>query len=317
MAAASVSRSLSEVAQVRHFNRFYTKQIGVLQEGLLNSPFSLSEVRVLYELAHRNRPTATDLCKDLGLDAGYLSRVLQSFEKRGLVRREASERDGRQSLLTLSAKGRKAFLPLEARSNQQVAGVLQKLASAQRQKLVDAMHTIEDVLDDGSERKRDSGPAYVLRSPQPGDLGWVVHRHGVLYAREYGYDEGFEALVAEIVGEFVENLDTTRARCWIAEKDGEVVGSVFVVAKSKTVAKLRLLLVEPSARGLGIGRRLVEECVRFARQVGYRKMMLWTQSELGAARHLYQEAGFRVVERKRHNSWGRRGLVAETWAMKL
>jgi GNAT superfamily N-acetyltransferase len=196
-----------------------------------------------------------------------------------------------------------------------VAAVLEQLPDPRRKLLIDAMHTIESVVDPLSQR--DNAAWYVLRPHRPGDMGWVVHRHGALYWKEYGYDERFEALVAKIVGQFVERFDPPRERCWIAEKDGEIVGSVFLVAKSKTVAKLRLLLVEPSARGLGIGRRLVAECVRFAREAGYRKMMLWTQSELGAARHLYQEAGFTLVARQRHRSWGRKDLVSETWAMKL
>jgi DNA-binding MarR family transcriptional regulator/N-acetylglutamate synthase-like GNAT family acetyltransferase len=317
MISANTQRFIPQVATVRQFNRFYTKQVGVLQEGFLDSPFSLTEVRVLYELAYRDKPTASELSKELALDAGHLSRTLHSFEKRGLVRREASASDGRQSLLTLSARGWKVLGPLEARSNAQVEKLLGRLSTPQRKRLAEAMHVIEDVLGDGGEREQASATPYVLRPPQGGDLGWVVHRHGALYAQEYGYDERFEALVAEIVAEFVRNLDSKRERCWIAEKDGEVVGSVFVVRKSKRVAKLRLLLVEPSARELGIGRRLVEECVRFARRVGYKKMMLWTQSELGAARHLYKEAGFKLVGRERHRSWGREHLVAETWELKL
>jgi DNA-binding MarR family transcriptional regulator/N-acetylglutamate synthase-like GNAT family acetyltransferase len=317
MASASIPRSLPFIAEVRRFNRFYTKQIGVLQEGLLNSSFSLTEVRVLYELAHRRQPTASELSKELGLDPGYLSRTLRSFQKQGLIRREASQSDARQSLLTLSARGRKVFIPLEARSDQQVAEMLGKVSSAQKKRLTKAMHVIEDVLGDGSEQDKGMQRSYVLRPPQSGDMGWVVHRHGALYRQEHGYDERFEALVAEIVAGFVQKFEPKSERCWIAERDGEVVGSVFLVRDSNTVSKLRLLLVEPSARGLGIGGRLVEECVRFARQVGYKKVMLWTQSELGAARHLYAEAGFKLVGRQRHKSWGREDLVSETWAMKL
>ena len=304
------------IGAVRRFNRFYTQTIGVLQEGLLSSPFSLSELRVLYEVAHREKPTAGDLCKDLGLDAGYLSRILSSFERRDLVRRKRSVRDGRQSLLSLTAKGHKVFMPLEARSNAQVAAMLARLTTTRQKELVGAMRTIEARL--GEEERGDKGRApYVLRTHQPGDMGWVVHRNGILYWQEYRYDERFEALVAEIVAEFIQRLDARRERCWIAEREGEIVGSVFLVRKSKTVCKLRLLLVEPAARGLGLGRRLVAECVRFGRQAGYKKMMLWTQSELGAARHLYKEAGFKVVARQAHKSWGRNDLVAETWEMKL
>jgi DNA-binding MarR family transcriptional regulator/GNAT superfamily N-acetyltransferase len=315
MAATSKAPSLPHVAEVRRFNRFYTKQIGVLQEGLLSSPFSLTEVRVLYEIVHRKDSTAVELCRELCLDPGYLSRILRSFEKRGLIARTRSIADGRQSHLRLTPKGRKIFDPLEQRSNRQAAAMLEKVSPAHQKKLVDAMHTIEAAIDPA--RSKNGQPAYILRPHHPGDMGWIVHRHGALYWKEYGYDERFEALVAEIVAEFIHHFDPRRERCWIAEKDGEVVGSIFVVAKSRTVAKLRLLLVEPSVRGLGIGRRLVEECIRFARQAGYKKMMLWTQSELGAAHHLYQEAGFRLVAKQRHKSWGRDNLVAETWEMTL
>ncbi len=301
------------VSSVRRFNRFYTRQIGLLQEGLYKSEFSLTEVRVLYELAHRQRPTATELGKDLSLDAGYLSRILRSFEKRGLLKREASEKDGRQSHLQLTKAGRVAFAPLDRRSHDEVAALLAKVSSEGQSKLMQAINTIEDVL---ASRKPATTP-YLLRTHQPGDLGWMVYRHGVLYSQEYGYDERFEALVAEIAVSFVQHLDPKRERCWIAEKDGERVGSVLLVKKSKTVAKLRVLLVEPSARGLGIGRRLVEECVRFAKQAGYKKIVLWTQSELHSARKIYQAAGFRLTGKQRHDSWGRTGLVAEVWERKV
>ena len=304
------------VRNVRSFNRFYTKQIGVLQEGLLSSPFSLTEVRILYELAHSQKATAGHLCKELGLDAGYLSRVLAGFEKHRLVRRQRSPADGRQSFLSLTAKGHKVFAPLEERSNAQVAGMLAKLSRSQQKALLEAMHTIEKQLASQVSGEDHKAP-YVLRMHQPGDMGWVVHRHGALYWQEYHYDERFEALVAEIVAEFIQKLDARRERCWIAERDGEIVGTVFLVRKSQSVCKLRLLLVEPFARGLGLGRRLVAECIRFARQAGYKKMMLWTQSELGSARHLYKEAGFQLVARQPHKSWGRNDLVSETWEMKL
>lgn len=310
------SRISTAVREVRSFNRFYTRKIGVLQDGLLESPFSLTEVRVLYELAHREQSTAGELGNELGLDAGYLSRILARFKRLRLARRERSSADGRQSFLSLTAKGRRVFLPLEARSNREVAALLRPIALSRQKRLVSAMHVIEDVLAPDENGTAPKSP-YLLRTHQPGDMGWVVHRHGVLYAHEYGYDERFEALVAEIVSEFIRKFDPKRERCWIAEKDGEIVGCVFLVRKSKTVCKLRLLLVEPSARGLGLGRRLVAECVRFGRQAGYKKMMLWTQSELGAARHLYKEAGFRRVGRQAHQSWGRRGLVAEVWELKL
>jgi DNA-binding MarR family transcriptional regulator/N-acetylglutamate synthase-like GNAT family acetyltransferase len=298
---------------VRGFNRFYTRQIGVLHEGLLQSPFSLTEARVLYEIANRPQPTATELCQELGLDPGYLSRILGKLGKRGLVTRSASPSDGRQLLLELNARGRKTFAMLDARQRAEIRAMLRPLPPAGQSRLVQAMRSIETLLG----ARTDPKTPYVLRSHQPGDMGWVVHRHGVLYAQEYGYDEQFEALVAEIVAKFIQHFDPKRERCWMAEKDGEIVGSVFLVKKSKTVAKLRLLLVEPWARGLGIGKRLVDECIRFARQVGYQKMVLWTQSELPAARHVYQQAGFRLLQQTPHRSWGRDELVSETWEMKL
>jgi DNA-binding MarR family transcriptional regulator/N-acetylglutamate synthase-like GNAT family acetyltransferase len=310
MQQAGISRN---VHAVRAFNRFYTQQIGVLHEGLVNSEFSLTEVRVLYELAHHRPQTATELCQRLGLDAGYLSRILRGFENKSLISRAPSAVDGRQSNLALTKFGRDAFAPLDARSSQQALAMLKKLSAAQQAQLVRAMQTISQVLQPESA----TTAPYILRSHRPGDMGWVVHRHGVLYSQEYGYDERFEALVASIVADFVQNLDSQRERCWIAERNGENVACIFLVKKSKTVAKLRTLLVEPSARGLGIGRRLVRECVTFARQAGYKKIILWTQSELKAARHLYQEAGFKLAGKKRHSSWGQDHLVAEVWELKL
>ena len=301
------------VSAVRSFNRFYTRQIGLLNDHLYDSPFSLSEVRVLYELAQRETPPASELVKDLGLDPGYLSRILHGFEKGGFLEKSASKKDRRQWLLSLTSRGREIFAGLDAASSREIASLLSKLPSAYQKRLVAAMSEIEQILGATVAAK----VPYLLRSHQPGDIGWMVQRHGALYSQEYGYDERFEALVAEIVAKFIENFDPTRECCWIAEKDGENVGCVMLVKKSKTFAKLRLLLVEPSARGMGIGKRLVEECIRFARRVGYRKIVLWTQSELHSARHIYQQAGFRLVARQSHNSWSRRGLVAETWELKL
>ncbi len=301
------------VSAVRSFNRFYTRQIGVLDEHLLNSRFSLTEMRVLYELAHRHGTTAADLCNDLGLDPGYLSRIVQRFEKEGLLARVRSSRDARQSNLSLTARGKKTFAPFEARSAEQMGQILARLGPAEQKHLLQAMTSIEGLLDPKACRS----DSYVLRAHRPGDMGWVVHRHGVLYSQEYGYDERFEALVAEIVAHFVQHFDPNRDACWIAEKNGEIVGSIFLVKKSKTVAKLRLLLVEPSARGLGIGKRLIQECIRFARPAGYKKIVLWTQSELHAAHRLYEQAGFKLAGKKSHDSWGRKGLVAETWELKL
>jgi DNA-binding MarR family transcriptional regulator/GNAT superfamily N-acetyltransferase len=301
---------------VRRFNRFYTRQIGLLQEGLLDSPFSLTEARVLYELAHRDKPTAGEIGGELGLDAGYLSRILGSFEKRKLIEKIPSATDRRQSLLTLTRHGRKVFAPLEARSKAQVAAMLAALPEAGQLRLVAAMDTLQALLGKPATSTGPSGEPYAVRTHRPGDLGWVVHRHGVLYAQEYGYDETFEALVAEIVAKFIQNYDAKRERCWIAEHEGEIAGSIFLVAESNSVAKLRLLLVEPSARGLGIGARLVSECVRFARRAGYQKIVLWTQSELDAARHVYRKAGFSVIEEKQHRSFGK-DLTAETWELLL
>jgi DNA-binding MarR family transcriptional regulator/GNAT superfamily N-acetyltransferase len=300
------------VDAVRRFNRFYTRQVGALSAGFLESPFSLTEVRVLYELAHRDTPTATELGGALGLDAGYLSRMLRGFAKRGLIARKSSDADGRRSLLSLTTRGRAAFATLNARSHDHIAAVLGRLSAPEQGRLVEAMRAVEALLGAPAEPKA----RYILRGHRPGDMGWVVHRHGALYAQEYGYDEQFEALVAEIVAHFIRHYDSKRERCWIAEQDGEIVGSVFLVKKSPTVAKLRLLLVEPTARGLGIGGRLVSECVDFARRVGYRKITLWTQSELQAARRLYEAAAFRLAHEERHHSFGH-DLVAETWELTL
>ncbi|HEX9705353.1 MAG TPA: helix-turn-helix domain-containing GNAT family N-acetyltransferase [Gemmatimonadales bacterium] len=296
------------VAAVRRFNRFYTKQIGLLHEHLLRSAFSLTEVRVLYELAHRRRSTATEIRAELGLDAGYLSRLVRGFEKRGLVRRARSPADRREHLLTLTPRGHAAFVPLEARSDAEIGALLHRLTPAGQRALMRAIATIERVL--GTTRERPT--SYLLRSHRPGDIGWVVHRHGVLYAQEYGWDERFEALVAEIVARFVKRFNPRAERCWIAEQDGETVGSVFLVRRSRTVAQLRLLLVEPNARGLGIGARLVDECLRFARRAGYRKIVLWTNDVLHAARHIYEKAGFHLVREDRHRSFGH-ALVGQTW----
>jgi DNA-binding MarR family transcriptional regulator/N-acetylglutamate synthase-like GNAT family acetyltransferase len=300
------------IATVRRFNRFYTKQIGLLGEGYLETPFSLTEARVLYELAHRERPSATELARELALDAGYLSRILRGFERRRLLTRTRSKSDARQSHLALTARGRAAFAPVDARSREDISTLLARLGPAEQRRLIDAMRTIETMLGGAPGAKA----SYVLRPHQPGDMGWVVHRHGALYAQEYGFDERFESLVAGVVARFVQRYDPRRERCWIAEKDGEIVGSVFLVRRSRSVAQLRLLLVEPKARGLGIGERLVTECVRFARQAGYRTITLWTNSVLRAARHLYQAAGFRRVHREKHRSFGR-ALVGETWELSL
>src|SRR2546425_8212238 len=308
------------IAAVRRFNRFYTRQIGLLGETLLRSPFSLTEARVLYEPAHHAQTNATELATELGLDAGYLSRILGSFQKRRLIDRNPSKTDGRQRLLRLTERGRRAFAKLNRDSRQDVGSLLRRLPQAGQQRLVRAMHVIEQLV--GAPRAHRAPPAppappsYVLRPHQPGDMGWIVQRHGALYAEEYGWDARFEALVAEIVAKFLKRYDPKRERCWVAELDGEIVGSVFLVRRSKTVAQLRLLLVDPEARGLGIGARLVDECVRFARRVGYRKMMLWTNDVLRAARHIYEKAGFQLAHEERHHSFGH-ALVGQTWELAL
>ncbi|HWE22436.1 MAG TPA: helix-turn-helix domain-containing GNAT family N-acetyltransferase [Myxococcales bacterium] len=303
----------SYVSAVRHFSRFYTRKIGVLTDGLLDSALSLTEVRILYELCNAPNSAAADLRARLGVDAGYLSRILRSFEKRGWILRRPAQGDGRRQILEPTRSGRALFESLNARSNAQVRHLLSGIGVPRLEQLGQALRTVEEVL----EPKRTSSSTYLLRTHRPGDIGWVVYRHGVLYSQEWGYDERFEALVARIAAGFVESFDPAAERCWIAEKDGERVGSVFLVRKSKRVAKLRLLLVEPSARGLGIGKRLVEECVRFARQCRYRKIVLWTQSELRAARRIYQQAGFRLTGTERHRSWGRDDLVSESWELAL
>ncbi|MCL5110151.1 MAG: bifunctional helix-turn-helix transcriptional regulator/GNAT family N-acetyltransferase [Chloroflexi bacterium] len=300
------------ILAVRHFNRFYTQLIGVLNDQYLQSPFSLTEVRVLYELAHREQATASELKRELGLDAGYLSRLLRGFVRRGYVDRLPSTTDGRQTLLRLSDQGRTVFAPLHARSSEQISVLLGRLLPDEQERLLAAMATIGRLLGDAPL----SQAPYLLRPPRAGELGWVVQRHGAVYAAEYGYDEEFEGLVAGIVAHFAENYNPKRERCWIAEREGEPVGSVFLVSLSATVAKLRLFLVEPRARGLGIGKRLVEECISFARSAGYDTIRLWTQSELLAARHIYDRAGFRLIEEEPHHSFGK-DLVAETWELAL
>lgn len=305
--------SKSPIPAIRHFNRFYTRQIGILQKGVYESQFTLTEVRLLYELAYHPGTTATELSRELGIDAGYLSRILLSFKKRGWLKRESSSTDRRQAVLSLTQKGSAALRPLEERSKRQVQQMLVRLSPDAQAQLLNAMLCIERILTPEHGR-RDS---FLLRQHQPGDLGWIVSRHGVLYSNECNYDERFEAMVAGIVADFIEHFDSKRDHCWIAEKDGERIGSVILTHKSAKVAKLRVLIVEPSARGLGIGRRLVQECVRFARQAHYKKVELWTQRELQSARKIYEQEGFQLVKEQRHQNWGRDDLVAETWELNL
>ncbi|MGH7446993.1 MAG: bifunctional helix-turn-helix transcriptional regulator/GNAT family N-acetyltransferase [Longimicrobiales bacterium] len=302
------------IEAVRRFNRFYTRQIGLLEEGVLKSPFTLGEGRVIYELAHHEATTATHLGQELGLDAGYLSRILRGLQERGVIEKTASETDRRQYRLSLTAQGAEAFAGLNAASQREIDAILSELADEDQDRLIHAMHTIEGLLGARPEHR----VPYILRPHQSGDMGWVVHRHGVLYNREYGWDEGMEALVAEIVAAFIRNYDPRCERCWIAEKEGENVGSVFIVKhpEREGVARLRLLLVEPSARGLGIGRRLTQECTRFARQAGYDTITLWTNSVLHAAIRIYEQEGYRLVHEEAHHSFGQ-DLVGQTWELTL
>jgi len=309
-------RTGQDAAAVRRFNRFYTRQIGVLRKTFLDSPYSLGEARVLYEIASRRAPTASDIARALDLDAGYLSRLLQKFERRGLVQRTASPRDARQSHLSLSPRGRRAYAPLERRSQRDAATMLARLDPADRSRVIAAMQTIQGVLDNDPPPRSPQDKGYILRAPVPGDFGWIVRRHAELYAQEYGWTEPFEGLCAQIVADFANDHDKKRERCWIAEMDREPVGCVFLVKDSAKVARVRLLLVDPKARGLGLGARLVDECVRFARRAGYNKITLWTHSVLTAARHVYQKAGFRLTGTERHKSWGQ-PVTSEFWDLKL
>jgi DNA-binding MarR family transcriptional regulator/GNAT superfamily N-acetyltransferase len=307
----TVNEFETRIAAVRRFSRFYTRQLGLLQENLVHTRFSLTEARVLYELAHREQVTASELAAELDLDHGYLSRILRRFGEDGLLKKVRAPDDGRQSLITITPKGRKAFAPLNKGSHDQVAELLGRLGVAEQARVVDAMATVETILGDRPARQ-----PVLLRPHRPGDMGWVTSAHGALYAKEYGWDITFEALVAKIAAEFIENFDPAREHCWIAERDGAPVGSVFVVRKTDAIAKLRLLIVDPQARGLGLGKRLVEECLRFAKRAGYSSMTLWTQSCLTAARGIYQRAGFRLVAEEPHHSFGV-DLVGETWERDL
>ncbi len=301
-----------QIESVREFNRFYTRLIGVLNRGYLDSPFSLAEGRVLMEVYYRHQTTASAIIQALGIDAGYLSRILRGFERRGLLAKGAVAADGRQRPLTLSPAGRKAFEALETRQRDVLADILKPVASHHRTQLIGSMHRIERILDAPAENRT----PYTIRSLRPGDIGWITHRQGIIYYEEYGWDERFEALCAEILAQFVQNFDAKQERAWIAERDGEIVGSIFCVRKSATIAQLRLLYVEPTTRGLGIGTRLVDECVEFARRVGYRKMMLWTNSVLDSARRIYERKGFRLLKEERHHSFGK-DLVGQNWELDL
>ena len=302
----------TRVEAIRRFNRLFTRRIGVLREGLLHSSYSLTEARVLFELANREELSASELVRELGLDPGYMSRTVGGLERQGLVEKVRSETDGRRRILSLTAEGEEAFEVLDSRSREEVSEMLGALSEEEQRRLLEAMRTIEGIFEKGLKFSE----PFVLRPHEPGDIGWVVHRHGVLYAAEYGWDERFEALVARIVAGFIDGYDPKKERCWIAEMGGDRVGCVFVVKASDTVAKLRLLLVEPEARGVGLGSRLVEECIRFARNRGYEKLTLWTNSVLDAARHIYEEHGFVLVEEEEHHSFGH-DLVGQNWELAL
>jgi DNA-binding MarR family transcriptional regulator/N-acetylglutamate synthase-like GNAT family acetyltransferase len=299
------------VDEVRAFNRFYTNVIGALRGDLLGLGYSLTEARVIFELAQHERAEVTELRRTLDIDPGYLSRILARLVDGGLVTRERSSEDRRRHVVRLTAQGRDAFCVLDERASIEVRELLARLGGRDHRRLLGAMRAIREILGDAARSDH-----FLLRPPMPGDYGWVVHRHGVLYAQEYGWDETFEALVARIIGDFAENHDPKREACWIAEVDGEPVGCVFCVRSSDTTAKLRLLLVEPAARGMGIGGRLVAECVRFGQRAGYRDMMLWTNDVLHDARRIYERAGFELVEEEPHHSFGH-DLVGQTWRLDL
>jgi DNA-binding MarR family transcriptional regulator/N-acetylglutamate synthase-like GNAT family acetyltransferase len=300
------------IAAIRRFNRFYTVKLGVLAEAFLNTPYSLTEARVLHALAHRDGATATWLGRELDLDPGYLSRILRDFERHGLILRNPSLQDGRQAMISLTASGRDAFEPLDRASHRAIAGMLSPLAEADQERLVAAMRVIGGFL--GEEQER--APAFVLRGHRAGDMGWIADRHGALYGAEYGLNYKMEAYVAEVVAKFLREFDPALEHCWIAEQDGTRIGSVFIVKESDTVARLRMLIVEPKARGLGVGRRLVEECIRFSREAGYGEIVLWTHSILTAARRIYDSVGFVIEETETHDEFGPE-LVGETWRLRL
>jgi len=300
-----------DIAKVRAFNRDYTRRIGVLSRGLLDSPYSLTEVRVMYEIAHHPGVTAAALATDLGLDRGYLSRILKRFARQRLLARQPSREDARRQHLRLTPGGRRVLGPLEQRSREQVRSMLAPLDGVSRKAALEAMETIRTTF---ASEERDA--VVTLRGHRPGDMGWVIERHGELYHREYGWNEEFEALVASIAAEFIRKLDPARERCWIAERAGRRVGCIFLVAGDSGTAKLRLLLVEPEARGLGLGGKLIDSCVSFARAAGYKRILLWTQANLAAARHLYRKAGFTKTASERHQSFGH-NLIGETWELDL
>lgn len=309
---AAAATAGNAIAAVRGFNRFYTRQLGLLERGLLGSEFTLTEARILYELAHRRASTASEIGGELGLDLGYLSRVVKKFERRRLIERTRSSSDGRRQQLKLTQKGRDAFEPLDRAAKTQIADMIDPMTIDQRRELVEALWKAQRLLRPESV----TAPSYRLRSLRTGDIGWIIHRQAVLYAQEYGWDETYEHLITDILAKFVRDFDHEAERGWVAEVEQKVVGSVFLVKASPTLARLRLLYVEPEARGLGIGRRLVRECIEFARARGYRKLSLWTNDVLSSARRIYESAGFELVKEERHRSFGK-DLVGQTWELPL
>ncbi|MFG1797328.1 GNAT family N-acetyltransferase [Nocardia sp. NPDC049149] len=304
----------ADIAAVREFNRRYTRIIGVLREGLLGSEYSLTEVRILFELANSGITEVVALRQALDLDAGYLSRILARFEKANLVQRNRSDSDGRRQEVRLTARGKEIFAVLDQRSSDEIGHLLNAKPAASRARLVAAMRTIEQILDHPADAA--AAPELVVRAPRPGDYGWVIERHARLYSDEYGWDGTYEELIVRIVADYLNAHDEERERAWIAESGGQPVGSIFCVAENECTARLRLLLVEPTARGLGVGSALVEECLRFATAAGYREMVLWTNDVLSSARRIYQRAGFELVEEQPHHSWGA-DLVGQTWRRSL
>ena len=309
MAATSLA---SRIEAVRRFSRFYTRRIGVLEETLLHSPFTLPEGRLVYEIANRDRSTAQELCRDLGLDPGYVSRLLQGLEKRGCIGRKRSTADKRQTELTLTAKGQRQWGAMNEQSRQDIANLLAGLPVERQDRLVKALETVQRLLDEPPEKRT----PFTLRPHQPGDMGWIIRRQTQLYTNEYGWDGTFEAMLAEIAGKFIAKFDPKSDNCWIAERNGEMVGSVFLVRATRTTGQLRMLYVEASARGLGIGQRLVETCIQDARAKGYRKLMLWTNDILVSARKIYIAAGFRLIKEEKHDSFGKK-LAGQFWSLDL
>jgi DNA-binding MarR family transcriptional regulator/GNAT superfamily N-acetyltransferase len=303
----------SSVAEIRRFNRYYTGVIGLLDEHFLKSPFNLSEGRVLYELAHRDGLTASDLVQSLRLDPGYLSRILARFEKKKLLKRTPRAEDRRQAALSLTVAGKAAFRQLNKTSQDEIGAMVEGLDEGQLRRLTQSLAQVRRIL----ARSRDGDPPlFVLRDHRVGDMGWIIHRQARLYAEEYGWNEEFEALIAEIAAKFIRNFDPARERCWVVELDGEIVGAVFLVRDSDEVARLRMLHVDAKARGQGLGRVLVEECIRFARAKGYKTLTLWTNDILTSARRIYEMAGFTLAAEEKHRSFGK-DLVGQHWNLTL